>query len=179
MSIRLTPRPRLPSFQVCPRFTFSRGIRLPKKSVGNDVNVWLKGPGSVYEYPINGPNWLSGNKTFVSRHPPLSICAKYNLSLMFPLLCQPFPMNPSFKPPAPISDKTKSDLYALYMRDPAKNNVRALSELYGISLKRVDAILRLKGMEQSWVKVSKNNKILPSVLVHLFKSNDESKTISL
>lgn len=88
-------------------------------------------------------------------------------------------MNPSFKPPAPISDKTKSDLYALYMRDPAKNNVRALSELYGISLKRVDAILRLKGMEQSWVKVSKNNKILPSCLVHLFKSNDESKTISL
>ncbi|PAV22115.1 hypothetical protein PNOK_0207200 [Pyrrhoderma noxium] len=128
MSIRLTPRPRLPSFQVCPQHTFSRGIRLPKKSVGDDVNVWLKGPGSVYEYPINGPNWLSGNRTF------------------------PFPMNPSFKPPAPISDKTKSELYALYMRDPAKNSVRALSELYGISLKRVDAILRLKGMEQSWVK---------------------------
>ena len=94
MSIRLTPRPRLPSFQVCPRHTFSRGIRLPKKSVGDDVNVWLKGPGSVYEYPINGPNWLSGNKTFVSRHLPLSYMRKVQSKSNVPPFMPAFPYEP-------------------------------------------------------------------------------------
>lgn len=129
MSIRLASRPRLPLSNT--QAIFSRGVRLPRKTVGDDVNVWLKGPGSAFKYPTNGPNWLSKNKTF------------------------PFPMNTSFKPPAPISDKTKTHLYELYMRDPKRYNIRVLSETYGISIKRLDAILRLKGMEASWVKEGK------------------------
>jgi len=41
------------------------------------------------------------------------------------------------------------------MADPINNDVRALSQQYHLSLKRVDAILRLKGMENSWIKEGK------------------------
>ncbi|KIK70541.1 hypothetical protein GYMLUDRAFT_148961 [Collybiopsis luxurians FD-317 M1] len=64
----------------------------------------------------------------------------------------PFPLNTSFKPPPPISDAQRDELYRLYMADPEKNSVRALSQRFHISLSRVDAILRLKGMQNDWVK---------------------------
>ncbi|KAJ7110330.1 eukaryotic mitochondrial regulator protein-domain-containing protein [Mycena crocata] len=64
----------------------------------------------------------------------------------------PFPMNPSFKPPTPISDVVRNRMYADYMLDPETNSIRALSQRYHISLKRVEAILRLKGLEQAFVK---------------------------
>ncbi|KAG7099774.1 hypothetical protein E1B28_001586 [Marasmius oreades] len=64
----------------------------------------------------------------------------------------PFPLNRSFKPPPPLQDALKNRIYEEYMQDPIVNNLRALSQRYHISLKRVDAILRLKGMEQTWIK---------------------------
>ncbi|KAG5652569.1 hypothetical protein H0H81_004529 [Sphagnurus paluster] len=64
----------------------------------------------------------------------------------------PFPMNPSFKPPPPVSDTIRTTIYQSYMSDPIANNIRVLSQRYHLSLKRVDAILRLKGMENDWVK---------------------------
>ncbi|KAF8433535.1 eukaryotic mitochondrial regulator protein-domain-containing protein [Boletus edulis BED1] len=65
----------------------------------------------------------------------------------------PFPLNPSFKPPIPLSDGLRTRLYRAYMIDPKLNSVRALAARHNISIKRVDAILRLKGMEESWKKV--------------------------
>ena len=62
-------------------------------------------------------------------------------------------MNKSFKPPIPISDAARSRIYADYMADPETNNIRALSQRYHLSLKRVEAILRLKGLEAAFVKV--------------------------
>ncbi|KAF9785710.1 hypothetical protein BJ322DRAFT_1055930 [Thelephora terrestris] len=41
------------------------------------------------------------------------------------------------------------------MLDPEVNNVRALAAQHGISIKRVDAILRLKGLEAAWKKEGK------------------------
>lgn len=67
----------------------------------------------------------------------------------------PFPGNPSFLPPEPTSDNIKTEIYNLYMTNPEKYNVRAISERYFISIKRVDAILRLKGMEAAWIKEGK------------------------
>ncbi|KIJ66390.1 hypothetical protein HYDPIDRAFT_86744 [Hydnomerulius pinastri MD-312] len=64
----------------------------------------------------------------------------------------PFPLNPSFKPPTPLSDALRSQLYRSYMANPEVNSVRALAARHNISMKRVDAILRLKGMEESWKK---------------------------
>ena len=40
------------------------------------------------------------------------------------------------------------------MSDPAKYSVRTLAELHGLSIARVDAVLRLKGLEEEWRKVS-------------------------
>ncbi|KAG6911327.1 hypothetical protein DXG01_000998 [Tephrocybe rancida] len=65
---------------------------------------------------------------------------------------EPFPMNPSFRPPPPVSDATRTAIYDSFMEDPIENDVRALSQKYHLSLKRVDAILRLKGMEADWLK---------------------------
>jgi hypothetical protein len=62
-------------------------------------------------------------------------------------------MNPTFNPPAPVSDKMKQFLYAKYMSDPKVNSVRKLSQQFNVSMKRLDAILRLKGMEDDWKKV--------------------------
>lgn len=45
-------------------------------------------------------------------------------------------------------------MYDEYMADPIKNSVRELAQRYHFSIKRVDAILRLKGMEDRWLKVS-------------------------
>ena len=39
------------------------------------------------------------------------------------------------------------------MDNPTANSVRNLAGRYHLSIKRVDAILRLKGLEESWVQV--------------------------
>jgi hypothetical protein len=39
------------------------------------------------------------------------------------------------------------------MADPEANSVRALAARHHLSIKRIDAILRLKGLEESWKKV--------------------------
>lgn len=67
----------------------------------------------------------------------------------------PFPMNPSFRPPVPLSNAERSEMYRAFMADPKANSVRALSQKHGVSMKRIDAILRLKGMEEAWRKDNK------------------------
>jgi hypothetical protein len=66
---------------------------------------------------------------------------------------QPFPLNPSFKPPTPVSNALRNTLYQSFMTNPEANSVRNLAGRYHLSIKRVDAILRLKGLEESWIKV--------------------------
>jgi hypothetical protein len=39
------------------------------------------------------------------------------------------------------------------MANPKANTVRDLASRYHLGIKRVDAILRLKGLEESWMKV--------------------------
>jgi hypothetical protein len=39
------------------------------------------------------------------------------------------------------------------MANPKANSIRNLASRYHLSIKRVDAILRLKGLEESWTKV--------------------------
>lgn len=63
-------------------------------------------------------------------------------------------MNPSFRPPPPMSDAQRADIYRAFQQDPQKFSVRTLAQLHGVSMKRIDAVLRLKGMEDAWRKVS-------------------------
>jgi hypothetical protein len=100
-------------------------------------------------------NWLSPKAVS-----PFSV---YRIECPLIVIHQPFPMNPSFRPPPPISDSQREKMYREYVADPDYNSVRALSQRYNLSLKRVDAILRLKGMERAWKKVRQSSSHL-----HLF-----------
>ena len=48
------------------------------------------------------------------------------------------------------------------MANPETNSIRNLAGRYHLSMKRVDAILRLKGLEESWVKVCPVPYVVPS-----------------
>ncbi|GJJ11308.1 hypothetical protein Clacol_005540 [Clathrus columnatus] len=86
---------------------------------------WLESQGRKFQYPsFTGPKWLGGNV--------------------------PFPLNPTFKPPPPLSDRVRDTIYRAYVSNPAANDLRVLSVRYGISIPRVDAILKLKSLEARW-----------------------------
>lgn len=63
-------------------------------------------------------------------------------------------MNPSFKPPPPLSDLQKDIIFQQFLADPLLHSPRRIAQRYHLSLKRVDAILRLKGLERHFTKVS-------------------------
>ncbi|KAI8825800.1 eukaryotic mitochondrial regulator protein-domain-containing protein, partial [Fimicolochytrium jonesii] len=65
---------------------------------------------------------------------------------------QPFPMNPFFKPKSPLSDATRTDIFSKYLSDPSAWTPRALAEKFGLSIVRVQAILRLKALQQQMEK---------------------------
>ncbi|KAI8325417.1 hypothetical protein GQ54DRAFT_295456 [Martensiomyces pterosporus] len=64
----------------------------------------------------------------------------------------PFPLNPAFRPRAPVSDATREAIYKDYLADPLSNTPRVLGEKYGISIRRVEAILKLKAIEHHMVE---------------------------
>ncbi len=81
---------------------------------------WILSDARVYKQPKPGmgPNWIGDT---------------------------PFPLNPSFNPPAPIRQSTKTEIWRLHASDPKQWTIRALSEKFSIGLQRTEAILRLKG----------------------------------
>lgn len=61
---------------------------------------------------------------------------------------QPFPNNPLFQPRPPLSDALRQEVYEAFVSDPETWTVRKLATKYNISLKRVEAILKLKAAEK-------------------------------
>jgi len=59
-------------------------------------------------------------------------------------------MNPSFRPPPPVSDGLRQVIFDAHVSNPELNSVRALSQRFGMSLKRIEAIVRLKALEFKW-----------------------------
>lgn len=60
----------------------------------------------------------------------------------------PFPMNPLFKPVLPLSNAIREKIFQQYTSDPTTWTVRKLATEHNISLRRVDAILKLKAQEK-------------------------------
>jgi len=84
---------------------------------------WLATEGSKFERPVHrGTNYLDKQG--------------------------PFPMNPLFKPVPPIADYVREQIYAQYLENPVTIKTRELGVLYRISIKRVEAILKLKAHEK-------------------------------
>ncbi|KAI8865581.1 hypothetical protein GQ42DRAFT_112423, partial [Ramicandelaber brevisporus] len=55
---------------------------------------------------------------------------------------QPFPLNPTFKPPPPLSDAFRSQIYKEYMENPAINTPVRLGARHKLSVARVEAVLK-------------------------------------
>ncbi|KAG8712249.1 hypothetical protein FRC11_000599 [Ceratobasidium sp. 423] len=114
------------------------------------VENWFRDEGLPYLNPTPGkPNWLGGDI--------------------------PYPDNPTFKPPPPLSDVVKSSIYDQYLKalrpvasksESQAQTIRNLSEQFSISIARVEAIIRLKGYEQQYQKGKK--------LQHAFQRGMES-----
>ncbi|KAJ1871667.1 hypothetical protein LPJ55_003730 [Coemansia sp. RSA 990] len=72
----------------------------------------------------------------------------------------PFPLNPFFRPRPPVSDKIKEAIYSNYLEDPVQVTPRFLADKYGISIKRVEAIIKLKAIEHHQIA---HKEIVPQV----------------
>ncbi|KAJ9066610.1 hypothetical protein DSO57_1007952 [Entomophthora muscae] len=65
---------------------------------------------------------------------------------------QPFPLNPLFKHAVPLSESKKNELFKLFLNDPKKNTPRVLATAFKISIRRAEAILKLKHLELDMIK---------------------------
>ena len=59
-------------------------------------------------------------------------------------------MNPLFKPQPPVSDTVREEIYRLFIVD--RLTPRNIAVKHGISIKRTEAILKLKHEEKKLVK---------------------------
>ncbi|KAK4521775.1 uncharacterized protein ATC70_004311 [Mucor velutinosus] len=84
---------------------------------------WANGNGSKYSRPAKGTTNYLGTSN-------------------------PFPNNPLFQPRTPLSDARRQEIYDAFISDPEQWSVRKLATQFGISLKRVEAILTLKAQEK-------------------------------
>jgi hypothetical protein len=87
------------------------------------------------------------------------------------LIRQPYPTNPTFRPPPPLSDALREMIYQEYFfpdqastvpaspfaakSESKTGNINQLSAKHGVSKARIEAILRLKIMEKEWEKTNK------------------------
>lgn len=85
---------------------------------------WLRSHGHRHEdkSSSHGTNYLEGKK-------------------------HPFPLNPQFQPRAPISIDVKDSVYGDWTSGVG---IRQLSQKYGLSLERVEAVLKLQQISQKW-----------------------------
>lgn len=86
-------------------------------------------------------------------------------------LPQPYPTNPTFRPPPPLSDALREMIYQEYFfpdqfstvpaspfaakSESKTGNINQLSVKHGVSKARIEAILRLKIVEKEWEKTNK------------------------
>jgi hypothetical protein len=59
-------------------------------------------------------------------------------------------MNPFFVPTPPLNDKTRTTIYNLYLEEPERWTPLQLAEHFGLSISRIEAILRLKALQDKF-----------------------------
>ncbi|GAA5805438.1 hypothetical protein HPULCUR_010954 [Helicostylum pulchrum] len=84
---------------------------------------WVQGSGAKYGRPAKGTTNYLGTSN-------------------------PFPNNPLFQPRPPLSDARRQEIYNTFESDPENMTIRKLATKYGVSLKRIEAILTLKASEK-------------------------------
>ncbi|KAJ3095176.1 hypothetical protein HDU97_007213 [Phlyctochytrium planicorne] len=76
---------------------------------------------------------------------------------------KPFPMNKYFVPITPLNDGLREEIYQRFKKDSKGESPLKLAQEYGLSIARVNAILRLKALEK------KNAREDVPIQVHLTK----------
>lgn len=124
------------------------------REAGPLYREWLASTGAQFKDPRpHETNYLGGST--VSHLILILILVKLTVPLRpRDIYYQPFPLNPTFKPPPPLSDRLRNIIFSEWMKNPSQNNPRALSIRHGVSIKRVEAIIRLKVHEHKWKQVS-------------------------
>ncbi|KAG5437587.1 hypothetical protein PCANB_000622 [Pneumocystis canis] len=86
----------------------------------------------------------------------------------------PYPSNPAFVPPIPLSLDVRKEIGQKWKQG---KNIREISEMFGISFIRVEAILRLLELESKW---SRDGKILESYAqsMHHMLGSTTNRTLS-
>ncbi|KAI9311535.1 eukaryotic mitochondrial regulator protein-domain-containing protein [Dichotomocladium elegans] len=78
----------------------------------------------------------------------------------------PFPNNPLFQPRPPLSDQRRQEIYETFAANPEDWSIRKLATKFGISMRRVEAVLKLK--ESELVLKTNATQILREPLVDIF-----------
>ena len=113
--------------------------------------AWRKSIGKEYKYVVPGAKakWLGGAIVSALRSPVYS--------------SQPYPMNPSFRPPAPLGDEAQDVLYA--QMKAGQKTLGEISAEYNVSIARLEAIRKLKQVEESFTKFVRHASIpLPTLM---------------
>ncbi|KAI1744528.1 eukaryotic mitochondrial regulator protein-domain-containing protein [Xylaria scruposa] len=66
---------------------------------------------------------------------------------------QPFPLNPHFKSPKVLDEKARELIWEKVMRDG--ETIKAVSAEFGVDIRRVAAVVRLKEVEKDWIAKNK------------------------
>lgn len=117
--------------------SFSTTANRPKFTKARRMfREWLSREGRNFRRPTSGPTYLSapGKRDDGPKD-------------------QPFPLNPHFKSTRVLDDKSRELIWEKVMRDG--QTIKAVSAEFGVDIRRVAAIVRLKEVEKDWIaKVS-------------------------
>jgi len=165
---------------------------------------WLEGPGSVFRDPLPGStNYLNAydengrlirasakepkqNDTDDEQTTPLpgeeglegiSLEKNFAMGGGIPKEQQedliPFPMNRQFRSQPVLSNELRDEVW--YRHSQLKRSVRVISAELGIEMRRVGAVIRLKAVENEWVKEVRQHPAWLSAAATT--CNDEKNTI--
>lgn len=165
---------------------------------------WLEGPGSVFKDPLPGStNYLNaydenGRLIRASEKEPKPKDSDDEQTALLPgeeglegksseknfAMGQgipkeqhedliPFPMNRQFRSQPVLSDELRDEVW--YRHSELKRSVRVISAELGIEMRRVGAVIRLKAVENEWVKEVRQFHVRLSTAATTY--NDEKNTI--
>ncbi|KAI0403557.1 eukaryotic mitochondrial regulator protein-domain-containing protein [Xylaria palmicola] len=108
-----------------PKFTKARRL----------FRAWEKGPGSRYRtHEGQSPNYLGNPKENTVANTP-------------------FPFNPAFRSANVLSDSARELIWKKVMQEG--ETIKAVSAEYGVDIRRVAAVVRLKEVEKDWIAKGK------------------------
>ena len=129
-----------PNTTRCLRFSTAPVLGRQTK-LRHDFFEWLNGPGAVFKQLPR-----SRNTNYLSAYDVMTGAPKESLRWMN----YPFPLNPAFPSSPVVSDELANEVYFRVIE--GGKSVRMVSAELNVSLQRVAAIVRLKTIEERWLK---------------------------